>query len=164
LRRESEINQTSLNTLASQIFRQHNDWHSKAAKAGYVPLPKQLIMRFLDEIPEEQVIRISEDVTKNFYEDIMLLLRNEIDIDSTLDLIETWIRISGFQYKHEINDGDVHSYVIQHDMGRKFSDCISTLYRFVFQKLGLTKVEFIITEHTVAFKVETGKAALARDY
>jgi hypothetical protein len=61
-------------------LRQYNDWYYRAAKAGYVPLPKQLAMRLLDEIPKDRVVGISEEVTKILYEDIMLLLRDEIDI------------------------------------------------------------------------------------
>jgi hypothetical protein len=47
LHRESEQNQTSLNTLSNQIFRQHIDWHSKAAEAGYVPPQKPAIIKLL---------------------------------------------------------------------------------------------------------------------
>jgi hypothetical protein len=51
----------------------------------------------------------------------MLLLRDEIDLPSTLNLIETWIRVSGFPYKREVDDNrEVYSYVIQHDMGKNF--------------------------------------------
>jgi hypothetical protein len=121
LRRESEQNQTSLNTLANQIFRQHIDWHSKASKAGYVTLQKPLIVKLLDVPSEEDVIRVAKNVSKDMFKDAMLLLRDEIDLRSTLNLIETWIRVSGFPYKREVDDNrEVYSYVIQHDMGKNF--------------------------------------------
>jgi hypothetical protein len=72
-------------------------------------------------------------VTKSQYSDIILLLRDEYDVTSTLDVLETWIRVSGYRYKHEVNDdGNIHRFVIHHDMGRKMvsvyihslSDCI----------------------------------------
>jgi hypothetical protein len=88
LRRESDQNQTSLNTLANQIFRQYIDWHSKASKAGYVPLQKLVIIKLLDRLSEEDVIRVAEEVSKDMFKDVMLLLRDENDLVSTLNLNE----------------------------------------------------------------------------
>jgi hypothetical protein len=39
--------------------------------------------------PEQEVVRISEKVTKSQYEDIILLLRDGYNVMSTLDLLET---------------------------------------------------------------------------
>jgi hypothetical protein len=70
-------------------------------------------------------------------------------------VIETSIRISGYCYKHEVNDG-IHRFVLHHDMGRKWSMYISTRYQIVFDRLGLKRVDFALTDNTVAFKVDFG--------
>ena len=157
LRRESEQNQTSLNTLANQIFRQHIDWHSKASKAGYVPLLKPVIIKLLDRLSEEDVIRVAEEVSKDMFKDVMLLMRDENDLVSTLNHIETWIRMSGFPYKVEVDeDKEVYSYVIQHDMGRKFSLLLATRARVIFERLE-KQGNFVVTDNTIVLKVDVGK-------
>jgi hypothetical protein len=157
LRRESEQNQTSLNTLANQIFRQHIDWHSKASKAGYVPLQKPVIIKLLDRLSEEDVIRAAEEVSKNMFKDVMLLLRDENDLVSTLNVIETWIRVSGFPYKLEVDEEkEVYSYVIQHDMGKKFSLLLATRARIILERLE-KQGNFIVTDNTMVLKVDVGK-------
>jgi hypothetical protein len=158
LRRESEQNQTSLNTLANQIFRQHIDWHSKAYKAGYVPLQKPVIIKLLDRLSEEDVIRVAEEVSKDMFKDVMLLLRDENDLVSTLNVIETWVRVSGFPYKIEVDDDkEVYSYVIQHDMGKKFSLLLATRARVILERLE-KQGNFIVTDNTIVLKVDVGKA------
>ena len=157
LRRESEQNQTSLNTLANQIFRQHIDWHSKASKAGYVPLLKPVIIKLLDRLSEEDVIRVAEEVSKDMFKDVMLLMRDENDLVSTLNHIETWIRMSGFPYKVEVDeDKEVYSYVIQHDMGKKFSLLLATRARVILERLG-KRGNFVVTDNTIVLKVDVGK-------
>jgi hypothetical protein len=157
LRRESEQNQTSLNTLANQIFRQHIDWHSKASKAGYVPLLKPVIIKLLDRLSEEDVIRVAEEVSKDMFKDVMLLMRDENDLVSTLNHIETWIRMSGFPYKVEVDeDKEVYSYVIQHDMGKKFSLLLATRARVILERLGKWG-NFVVTDNTIVLKVDVGK-------
>jgi hypothetical protein len=157
LRRESEQNQTSLNTLANQIFRQHIDWHSKASKAGYVPLQKPVIIKLLDRLSEEDVIRAAEDVSKDMFKDVLLLLRDENDLVSTLNVIETWVRVSGFPYKLEVDEEkEVYSYVIQHDMGKKFSLLLATRARVILERLG-KQGSFVVTDNTIVLKVDAGK-------
>jgi hypothetical protein len=157
LRRESEQNQTSLNTLANQIFRQHIDWHSKASKAGYVPLLKPVIIKLLDRLSEEDVIRVAEEVSKDMFKDVMLLMRDENDLVSTLNHIETWIRMSGFPYKLEVDDDkEVYSYVIQHDMGKKFSLLLAARARVILERLE-KQGNFVVTDNTIVLKVDLGK-------
>jgi hypothetical protein len=157
LRRESEQNQTSLNTLANQIFRQHIDWHSKASKAGYVPLLKPVIIKLLDRLSEEDVIRVAEEVSKDMFKDVMLLMRDENDLVSTLNHIEIWIRMSGFPYKVEVDeDKEVYSYVIQHDMGKKFSLLLATRARVILERLE-NQGNVVVTDNTIVLKVDVGK-------
>ena len=159
LRRESEQNQTSLNTLANQIFRQHIDWHSKASKAGYVPLLKPVIIKLLDRLSEEDVIRVAEEVSKDMFKDVMLLLRDENDLVSTLNVIETWVRVSGFAYKLEVDeDKEVYSYVIQHDMGKKFSLLLAARARVILERLE-KQGNFVVTDNTIVLKVDVGKTS-----
>jgi hypothetical protein len=157
LRRESEQNQTSLNTLANQIFRQHIDWHSKASKAGYVPLLKPVIIKLLDRLPEEDVVQVAEEVSKDMFKDVILLMRDENDLASTLNHIETWIRMSGFAYKVEVDeDKETYSYVIQHDMGRKFSLLLATRARVILERLE-NRGNFVVTDNTLVLKVDVRK-------
>jgi hypothetical protein len=157
LRRESEQNQTSLNTLANQIFRQHIDWHSKASKAGYVPLLKPVIIKLLDRLSEEDVVRVAEEVSKDMFKDVMLLMRDENDLVSTLNVIETWIRMSGFSYKLEVDeDKELYSYVIQHDMGKKFSLLLAARARVILERLE-KQGNFVVTDNTIVLKVDVGK-------
>jgi hypothetical protein len=157
LRRESEQNQTSLNTLANQIFKEHIDWHSKASKAGYVPLLKPVIIKLLDRLSEEEVIRVAEEVNKDMFKDVMLLMRDETDLVSTLNHIEIWIKMSGFPYKVELDeDKEIYSYVLQHDMGKKFSLLLAARARVILERLG-KRGNFVITDNTIVLKVDVGK-------
>jgi hypothetical protein len=46
----------------------------------------------------------------------------------------------------------VHSFVIQHDMGEKWSQYFIELYRFAFEQLGI-KIDSEHTANTISFKV-----------
>ncbi len=156
LRHEAEQKDVRINTLVSHIIRRHFDWHSNAAKAGFVTVRKGLLSNLISRLPEKEISSIAEYIAKNETKDFVLLLRNEYNIESALDVIETWIKISGYPYTHEVNYTR-HSYVIQHDMGKNWSRYIAELYRFLFEEFGLKKAEFDLNHNSLHFIVDTDR-------
>jgi hypothetical protein len=159
LHHEAEQKDISVNTLVSHIIRSHIDWHSNAAKAGFVTVRRGLLSDLINRLPEKEISSISEYIAKTETKDFVLLLRNEYNIESALDVIETWIKISGYPYRHEVNYTQ-HSYVIQHDMGKNWSLYLSELYRFLFEEFGLKKVEFDLNNNTLDFTVDIEKLSV----
>ena len=154
LHREAERKDISVNTLVSHIIRNHIDWHSNAAKAGFVTVRRGLLINLINRLPEKEISSIAEYIAKNDTKDFVLLLRNEYNIESALDVVETWIKISGYPYRHDVNHTQ-HTYVIQHDMGKNWSLYLAELYRFLFEEFGLKKVEFDLNHNSIHFIVNT---------
>lgn len=150
LRNEAEHKEINLNTLVSQIFKQHIGWHSNAAKAGFLTVRKDLIVELLRLVSEERLAEIAEYVAKKGTRNFVLMLRNEYNITSALDVIETWIRIAGYPYRHDVNYTK-HSYTIQHDMGRKWSIYLKEQYESLFEDFELKQVNFTMTDTTLSF-------------
>jgi len=153
LRHEASQKDVSINTLVSQIIKQHSEWHSNAAKAGFVSVRKGFLTQLMEKLAEHEVSDISEQIAKKETKDFVMLLRNEYTLVSALNVLECWIRICGFPFRHE-NADTIHSYVIQHEMGKKMSNYMAELYRNLFHEFFLKKVHFDLTDNAVSFVVD----------
>ena len=153
LKKESEHKRVSLNTLATQIFRTHSEYNSMAAKAGMVSFHKSLLIRVMDRLSEEEIIKLSEYIGKNEMKDTVLLMKKKYTPEAFIGFIEAWARVSGFEYRHEVSD-DTHSFVIQHDMGKRWSIYIANVFKFVFSDMGAKWADFQSTDNTVMFNVD----------
>lgn len=154
LRQESEKKQVSLNTMSNQIFTDHMVWHTYAKQTGFFYIPKLLISRTVSELTEEQLSSIAEETAKNKIKDNVLLLKNEFTVSSFLDMTEDWARISDFPYKREVSDdGQITRFMIQHDLGTKYSFFLKEMYRFTLEDLLDKKIEFQTTDNTLLFTV-----------
>jgi hypothetical protein len=158
LRDEAKQKDISTNTLLNQIVKEHLNWHANASKAGFIAVRRLLITDLIDYLSEQQIISEAEKIAKNTNKDSILLLKKEYTMKSALGFIESWIKISGYPYRHEVvnNDENKHSYVIQHDMGKKWSIYLANLYQFLFDELSKSKrrIEFEKTHSTLAFRVD----------
>jgi hypothetical protein len=103
------------------------------------------------------VVSVAENVAKSTNKDSILLLEKEYTMKSALEFLEDWMKISGYVYRHEeTKDGqNRHIYVIQHDMGMKWSIYLANLYQLLFDELNENnkRIEFQKTENTLAFTV-----------
>jgi hypothetical protein len=151
LHEESKKKQVSLNTLVNQILKEHLDWHAYAAEAKLHHLPRSSMSRIIDKLTEVQLSEVAIEMARKDFVDVGLLFRGEFTVSSFLNIAETWSRMSAFPYKHEISN-DEHNFIIEHDMGRKYSFLIKELCRFILEEMFERKSEFVITDNTVVFK------------
>jgi hypothetical protein len=157
LRNESNQKRISLNTLASQIFQSHVEYDTYASKAGMVSIPKSLLIKLMEGLGKQEVEDLSKHIAKNEIKDMTLLLRKEYTLSSFLDTIESWIRVSGFPYRRDediTTDNRTQTFVIQHDMGKRWSVYFDRLFKYVFEDLKLRKYSFDNTDNSVTFKIQ----------
>ena len=128
------------------------------SKSCFISLRRPFVSKIIKYLPEQEIISLAEYVAKTTNKDSLLLMRKEFTIKSALDLLESWIKISDYPYRHEeemYDDLNKHSYVIQHDMGIKVSIYLASLYQFLFDELGRNKrIDFDKTESTLAFTID----------
>ena len=154
LRQEARHKDISVNTLVSQILKYHAEWHSNAAKAGFIVVRRSFLNKLMDLLSEEDISSVSKEVASKETKDFVLLLRNTYDINSALAAVESWIRISGFPFRHESTDM-MHSYVINHELGRKMSLALAEVYRHLFNEFGVRSAAFDQTDNTLAVIFDT---------
>jgi hypothetical protein len=159
LRDESDQKRISLNTLANQIFQSHVEYDTYASKAGMISFPKALLIRLIEALGEQEVEDLSKYIAKNDIKDMTLLLKKEYTLSSFLDTIESWLRVSGFTYRRDQDRADnnnhrTQTFVIQHDMGKRWSSYFERLFRYVFEDLNLRKYSFDNTDNSITFKIQ----------
>jgi hypothetical protein len=58
LHREAEQKDVSVNTLVSHIMRRHIDWHSNAAKAGFVTVRRGLLIDLITDFQRKRYLQL----------------------------------------------------------------------------------------------------------
>lgn len=113
-------------------------------------------MRMMERLSEDEVEMLSEYVAKNDIKEVTLLLRKEYNLLAFLDMIESWLRISGFPYRRDRigTDESIESFIIEHDMGNRWSLYFEKLFHHVFEDFDKKKAVFHITDNTITFKVD----------
>ena len=148
LKEESVEKEISLNSLVNQILRLHVDWYSNASKAGFLPIRRITIQKFLERYHEDELYQIGLDVAKETNKDLVLLMRDKFDLENALHVFESWMKASNYPFKHIVTDR-THKIIVQHDMSTKWSRYLSGVFAGVLVLFGVHDVDFDHTQCTL---------------
>ncbi len=150
---ESKEKRIPLSRIINNILQEHVNLDSDITRGGFVAIRRLVLHQFLHELGEKKLKEIAIRVAEVEGPEILISLRNQIDSVPLLDWVENWIKIAGYQYKHDVTSG-IHYYLVNHNMGHKWSVYLSIVWPLIFKKfLGINKINFEIGENTIAFKV-----------
>jgi hypothetical protein len=77
LPREAEQKDISTNTLVNQIIKEHLNWHSNAAKAGFIAVRRPFVTKIINYLSEQQIVLLAEYVANTANKDAVLLIKKE---------------------------------------------------------------------------------------
>jgi len=152
LNAEAEKTNVSLNSLVNQICKQHVDWHSTAAEAGIGTIFRPMLKQLLEQLDDTHIREAAKKIAKEEGRDFIMLLSHEYNIHNALKLIETWLRVIKYPYSYEVA-GDEHRFYIYHDMGKKYSIYLSSLYEYVLEEFKMVKIKSQTSENSISFVV-----------
>lgn len=167
LKEEAQKKDVSVDALLNEVIEQHFFWHLHSYTAGFIPVRAVFVARLLEEINDEEKIKsIARELAQNLIENLQVVLKDEYNIEATLELMERWSSTAGFQFKKDISNEDnstkLHRFIIHHKMGRRWSIYLSELFGHIFSQFNLEEMHFDTTSdnNTLVFMINTQKSLL----
>ena len=162
---ETEATQKSIsqNVLVKQILEKYVHWDRFSNKIGMIPVPKKILESLgaeLDGTDIDQIITLIFPMIK----DVVLFIKGGYDLKRCVETLEDYMRASGMNSDHRV-EGDTHIFLIQHELGMKWSVFTEQLLTQVFRSfLPDKELGFQTTETTVILSVSLGSDFNEHDY
>jgi hypothetical protein len=86
-----------------------------------------------------------------------LQLRGKYDFEALVDIFASWLKETGFSYRHirDMNyNNNRHTFITQHNMGRKFSFFQAETLKVYFEPVVTEKIDYAITDNSVVITIE----------
>ena len=155
LRQEAKENQITINTLVNQIIDSYVNFTSNAPKAGMIPIHRLCLITLLEGYSEEQIREIANRFVKAICVQTPLLLRGRYDFEAVLESHRSWLKAAGFQYRYSKDvEKNRHTFIVEHDMGRKFSLFAVEYAKLYFEPVVRKGVESSFTDNTIMIVLE----------
>lgn len=152
---EARQRKISQNVLVKQILERYIQWDRYSEKIGMVPVPKEIVETLgadLDGRDIDEIINVIFPMIKNN----VMFIKGGYDLERCIETLEDYMRASGMKSDHRI-DGELHTFIIQHDLGMKWSVFTEQLMTQLFRYFARDKdLKFQTTDSTVVLKIALG--------
>ena len=162
---ETEASQKSIsqNVLVKQILEKYVQWDRFSDKIGMIPVPKSILKSLGDELDGKDIDEIINLIFP-MIKDAVLFIKGGYDIKRCIETLEDYMRASGMNSDHRV-EGDLHTFLLQHDLGTKWSVFTEQLLTQVFRNfLPNLDLKFQTTDTTVILTVPLGSDFDEHDY
>ena len=163
LETEAAQKNTSQNVLVKQILEKYIQWDRFSSKIGMIPVPKSILKSLGDELDGkdiDEIVNLIFPTIKN----TVLFIKGGYDLKRCIETLEDYMKASGMNSDHRV-EGNVHSFIIQHDLGIKWSVFTEQLLSQVFRSFVPDKeLKFQTTDSTVVLHISLGSDFNEHDY
>jgi hypothetical protein len=160
---EAKQKKISQNVLVRQILERYLQWDRYSEKIGMIPVPKEILETLGEELDGrdiDEIINVVFPMIKN----TVMFIKGGYDLERCIETLEDYMRASGMNSDHRV-EGELHSFIIQHDLGLKWSVFTEQLLTQVFRNFAYDKdLKFQTTDSTVILKVALGSDFNEHDY
>jgi len=153
----------SQNVLVKQILEKYISWDRFSDKIGMVPIPKK-ILDSLGGNMEGKDIDVIINALLPFVKDTVMFMKGDYDLKRCIETLEDYMRASGMKSDHRI-EGELHHFIIQHELGIKWSLFTEQLLREIFHSfLPEKNLKCKTTASTVIATIALGSDFSEHDY
>lgn len=153
----------SQNVLVKQILEKYVQWDRFGDKIGMIPVPKKILDTLGGEMTGEEINQIIK-VLKPVIKDTVMFMKGNYDLKRCIETLEDYMKASGMKSDHRV-EGDLHHFIIQHELGLKWSFFTEQLLKEVFhQFLPEKNMKCQTTETTVIATIPLGSDFSEHDY
>lgn len=152
IKSHASFERITLNALVNQLLSHAVDWDLVAAKSGWVPVSKVLLMAWFDKLDDKEIQSIAEENGKAISRDMLYAMKGKFDIWEWISILRGRAKAAGFSFT-QIDDKDEVKFIMRHDMGLKWSKHFKHFYESAFKELDCP-VNFDLTENTIVYKME----------
>ena len=153
----------SQNVLAKQILGKFVSWDRFADKIGMIPVPRK-ILENLGSKMDANDINIIISTIKPIITNNVMFIKGKYDLKRCIETLEDYMKASGMNSDHRV-EGSLHHFVIQHELGFKWSLFTAQLLKEIFHEfLPQQNVKVQTTESTVIVSIALGADFSEHDY
>lgn len=153
----------SQNVLVKQILERYVQWDRFGDKIGIVPVPKKILDVLGKDMQGEDIEGIISALIPTIKDSVMFM-KGKYDLKRCIETFEDYMKASGMKSDHRI-EGDVHQFIVQHELGLKWSFFTERLLKEIFHTFEPEKnMIFQTTENTVIASIPLGSDFSEHDY
>ena len=149
---ESQVQQISFNAMLNKILKKHVEWERFTQEIGMIYMSKSVFRNILVKINDKDLKILAATTCRAAMRDAVIYIKKELTITTLLETFDLWLSASHIHFRR-VNADDSEKYIIQHDLGEKYSLYLYTAFNAVLSEIGCTGTNAKIGDQNLVFEI-----------
>lgn len=150
---ESAMSGVTLNTLVNQILTKHTEWDRFAKDVGFASITKAFLRSVLEQLDDKTITTIAVTTCRGAMRDAMIYMSGKLNYANFTKTLDLWLDAANVPYRHLLNENGEDMYIVQHQLGQKWSIYFATVVNSVLNEIGYRTNEQSIMSDSVTFTI-----------
>jgi len=155
---EASSHDSHVSTVINSILRKYATWDRFVSDVGFMYMQKPLLRALFEKISDKDIVQVSRTTGYARTRDAVLFIGGKVNVKAIVNVVKLWLTSSEIPIRIIRNDETIE-FIVQHNLGKKWSIYFVTLLKELFSELKLDSLEEDVEEHTVeiTFALKTKK-------
>ena len=155
---DASSHNSHISTVINNILRKYTTWDMLVSDVGFMYMQKPLLRALFDKISDKDIIQISKTTGYARTRDAILFIGGKVSVRTIVHVVKLWLTSSKIPIRVIEKDNSIE-FIVQHNLGKKWSIYFVTLLKELFYELKNPFIEEDIEDHTVeiTFALKTKK-------
>jgi len=154
VRRDSESEGFTLNSLANRQFMQYTEWDRLESKIGFMTVRHRFFRAILSKLSTDEIAAIGREQGPAEAREYMLLRWRTVSVENFLRFVENYARFAT-QYQLEHHNHGEHVMILVHPLGEKWSIYLEAFMTAALENLFEIRAKTQRTDESVALTFAT---------
>ena len=145
---EASSHNSHVSTVINNILRKYATWDRFVSDVGFMYMQKPLLRALFEKISDKDVTQVSKTIGYARTRDAVLFIGGKVNVKAIVDVVKLWLTSSKIPIR-VIEKEESIEFIVQHNLGKKWSIYFVTLLKELFSELKLSSIEEDIEDHTV---------------
>jgi hypothetical protein len=150
---ESQMSGITLNTLVSQIVTKHTEWDRFARDVGFASITKAFLRSVLEHLSDKTISTIAVTTCRGAMRDAMIYMNGKMEYSAFIKTMDLWLSAANVPFRHMTDDEGQDMYIVQHQLGYKWSIYFGTVANSVLNEIGYRTDGQVTTNDSVSFTI-----------
>ena len=153
LETECTLQNVSVNSTLNAIIQKHLTWDKFAKEIGLIFISKSIFRNILTKLTDEEIKVLATTICRGTLKDATIFMKGELNCKNFIEIVDMWITNSHIPFRKMVLENQNTKYIIQHELGMKYSTYLFTSIITLLSELGYAATNNQLEDNTLSFEI-----------
>jgi len=153
LETECDLENVSVNQTLNKLVQKHLTWDKFSKEIGLIFISKSIFRNILIKLTDAEIKVLATTICRGTLRDATIFMKGDLNCKNFIEIVDMWLTNSHIPFRKMVLENENTKYIIQHELGTKYSTYLFTAIATLLSELGYSTKNNQSDDKTLTFEI-----------